>query len=632
MSYLGKCVFMSNTKRNIKSLGMSAAFKYDRFKKIDGRHPLKKVSEECFVDYPARAKPGGKIAFFNYKLAREIGLLPKKHPNTMNPTLEKEIFETFGIVIVNEFDQENKPQIFTKELKPHNYMATRYLQLQHPNKQGKTSGDGRSIWNGTISTSNRTYDISSCGVGVTCLSPATHLKETFFETGDESVSYGCGSCEIDEAMATLFFSEIMHSNGVKTERVLAILDYGKNLGIAVRVHDNLIRPSHFFAHLKQDNHPVLKDFLKYYIDRQVKNSGKGGEWHDCPQSENKRHTYFLEKQSKIFAKMAAQFEDDYIFCWLDWDGDNILMDGGIIDYGSVRQFGLFHHEYRYDDVKRFSTTISEQKQKARYIVQTFCQMIDFISTGKKRPIKDFAKAEGVKIFDQHFRTCKINNILKRIGFNEGQAKYLAKNHASKVEEFIKVFHYFEAAKSSRGIQKVADGISWDAIFCMRDILRELPSIYLSRSGQGEERASRVSHDEFIEILKSNYALPEDLKLSSYRRKKIDKFQSLYTFLIDTVSKHFHTSKHKVLLEVTMRSSVINRYDRVTGDSITVIIEQVMSKRPKCRGDDLYKVLNEFTRYQNLNPDAKAHKSNTPSQDDKLIRKMMKTVMDYREGL
>ena len=50
-------------------------------------------------------------------------------------------------------------------------MATRYLQTQHHNKQGKTSGDGRSIWNGYVKSENLIFDISSRGTGATILSP-----------------------------------------------------------------------------------------------------------------------------------------------------------------------------------------------------------------------------------------------------------------------------------------------------------------------------------------------------------------------------------------------------------------------------------------------------------------------------
>jgi hypothetical protein len=59
-------------------------------------------------------------------------------------------------------------------------MATRYLQTQHRNKQGKTSGDGRSIWNGYLKSDNLTFDISSRGTGATILSPGAQEAEGFW--------------------------------------------------------------------------------------------------------------------------------------------------------------------------------------------------------------------------------------------------------------------------------------------------------------------------------------------------------------------------------------------------------------------------------------------------------------------
>ena len=55
-----------------------------------------------------------------------------------------------------------------------------------------------------------------------------------------------------------------------------------------------------------------------------------------------------------------------------------------------------------------------------------------------------------------------------------QSNLLLEQKSRLVKDFNKVFSYFERAKSSEGLVKVSDGVSWNAIFCMRDILRELP--------------------------------------------------------------------------------------------------------------------------------------------------------------
>lgn len=592
---------------------------YSSFDQLDGRHPLQQALPQMVVTYKARTRKGGKVAYFNYALAKEMGLLPQNHPEELSAALEKKLLETFSIIIINEFDEIHGKKFPQKDIKEHRYMATRYLQLQHPNKTGKTSGDGRSVWNGQFKGKGKTWDVSSCGSGATCLSPATAIQGRFFESGDPSISYGCGYSELDEGLSTAFFSEIMHRNGHSTERVLLVIDYGGNIGLTVRTHENLLRPSHFFAWLKQGDQAALETLTDQWIHRQHKNKV----FDSIPKSKTAQHTMCLEWLTDRFARTAARFEDDYIFCWLDWDGDNILMDGGIIDYGSIRQFGLFHSEYRYDDVERFSTTILEQKQKARYMIQTFAQLFDFLKTGKKKNLKDFATHKAMADFDRIFDEQKDLNLLTKIGFDTKTRDMLFSKHRKQVMEFRKIFTWFETAKSSEGLIEVADGVNWNAIYCMRDILRELPQIYLARGG-----SATLEENEFIEIIRSSYATDEDVKMTSGLKGKIKSFQEQYRGLIELAGKPAN-----VLLGLTMRSSIINKYDRVTGDAVTTVVDKVMHAKPRLSADDMYVVMREFTEFQNLDPDVKRREGgHRRIPRERLIKTMVQIVRDYREGL
>ena len=178
---------------------------------------------------------------------------------------------------------------------------------------------------------------------------------------------------------------------------------------------------------------------------------------------------------------------------------------------------------------------------------------------------------------------------------------------------------------------MADGISWDAIFCMRDILRELPQIMLSGK-------KKLSQDEFLDIIKSNYATKKDLMKNSYRNKRIGQFQEYYVNLLELVSHGLDASMDKLLLEITMRSSVINKADRVTGDSITTIVDKIINHRPKMDSIEIYTLLREFIEYQNLNPRKDAQKDDQEDdQEEKkserpILKNMLKIVRHYREGL
>ena len=171
---------------------------------------------------------------------------------------------------------------------------------------------------------------------------------------------------------------------------------------------------------------------------------------------------------------------------------------------------------------------------------------------------------------------------------------------------------------------MGDGINWNAVFCMRDLLRELPQIYLSR---GDE----IRGDEFIEIARSSYAVAEDLELTSYKSRKVKEFQRDYWKLIRSVAKKESTSVEKVLLEVSMRSSVLNKYDRVTGDSITTIVNKILGHKPKLSPVEIQKILRDFSEYQNMDPDTKDYQKRH-SKQGRLMKGMLKIVRDYREGL
>lgn len=595
---------------------------YTSFSRLNGEHPFKSQVPAGRVEYKARYRKGGKVAFFNFDLAKEMGLISKQHADVMNAELEREILETFSLTIINEYDVMSNAKFPEDEVHPHTFMATRYLQLQHPDKTGRTSGDGRTVWNGVIRNNGITWDVSSCGTGATKLSPACNIHKKFYQTGDPSISYGCGLSEVGEGLETLFFSEVLRRNGIRTERVLAILEYDKGIAINVRANPNLIRPSHFFGHLKQGNLTTLKQVADYYIKRQIDNKA----WEQSSfKSEKEKYWYLAEQTCLAFAETSARFEDEYIFCWLDWDGDNVLMDGGIIDYGSIRQFGLFHAEYRFDDVQRYSTTILEQRQKARYIAQCFVQIADFLTTGRKKSLQQFRGHELLDKFDKHFIDCKNRNLLQKMGFKKAHQDHLLKDHLETVTQFRKVFSYFERSKSKRGPYKVADGINRDAIFCMRDILRELPQIYLTKEGM-------LSPEDFMEIIKSSYARKSDLKLTELRRKQISRFQKLYLALMNVASKSPGMNKSQFLLELTMRSSVINKYDRVTGDSITYIVEKVKKLRPRLSADELYNLAVQFSAYQNLDPDKKIKASEQPQRQKNIMQNLYSIVRECREGL
>ncbi|HPG28089.1 MAG TPA: hypothetical protein PLW10_20820, partial [Myxococcota bacterium] len=384
--------------------------RYARIRSIDGRHPLQHAVPEAVVPYPARRRRDSEVAYFNFDLAREIGLLPARHPDRLTRPLRDALLESFSLVIVNEWDEQHGHLPSARDRRPHPYMATRYLQLQHPDKRGLNSGDGRSIWNGFFRGRSGTWDVSSCGTGVTRLCPATSALGRFFKTGNFVADYGCGTAHIEEGLGAALMSEAFARNGIRTERVLAVLALPSGQAINVRVAANLLRPSHFFGLLRRREYHDLRRCVLYYAEREMRD----GRW-PWLEDEDDRFRMLAERVAIDFARTAATFESEYIFCWLDWDGDNILTDGSILDYGSVRQFGLFHHEYRFEDMDRMSTSICEQRRKARDLVRRFVQIRDLLLTGTLPALSSLRGDPLLARFDAEFEAHRRRLFLRQVG-------------------------------------------------------------------------------------------------------------------------------------------------------------------------------------------------------------------------
>ncbi len=594
-----------------------------RFRGIDGSHPFRDGVPDGCVDYAARHVPGTEVVFFNFALAREMGLLPRRHPSRLTRGLERAVLDTFAIQIVNEHDLASGLRVPATQRRPGPYMATRYLQLQHPGRSGRQSGDGRSIWNGTFHGRGVTWDLMSNGTGVTRLCPATAETGELFRTGNWNADYGCGTAVLQEGLETLLMGEVFHRNGIATERVLAILRRPDGFAINVRAAPNLIRPSHFFVHLKQGNLNALRGVAELFLRRQADNG-------DGPRIRDRaaRYRFLADRMADTFGRLAAMFEREYIFCWLDWDGDNILADGGIIDYGSVRQFGLYHREYRFDDGPRWSTTLAEQRRKARQIVQTFCQARDFLITGRRAPLRSFRHDPALRRFDESYRAERDERLLRQAGFDAAERATLLRHAPDRVGRFDRAHAHFERARSARGPRRVSDGISWNAVFSMRDLLRELP-----RHFQREERL--LTPRELVELAASSYASRRDRTITAHRARMARELQRSWLALLEAAATGTGRPVPLVLSGVAERSGVINRFARITGDSITHAVQRLVRERRRLGRAGLHAVIERFIGEQVLLPEprpAGKREAVRGRNARRVFDGLLETVESFRHGL
>jgi hypothetical protein len=556
---------------------------YAAFARIDGRHPYRDAVPGGHVDYRARRRRDGDVAFFNYGLAREMGLISADHPDAMTKGLRAAILDAFALVIVNEYDLAHGARVPARDLLPHPYMATRYLQLQHPDRRGATSGDGRSVWNGTWRQAGATWDISSCGTGVTRLCPATALTRRFYKTGSRTASYGCGTASVEEGFAAAVMSEVLNRSGVPTERVLAVISLPGGFAVNVRAARNLLRPSHLFAPLKQNDLVRLRAAVDYAITRERRNGGLAPS-----RTSAEGYRAFAESVARAFGRATAIFEREYVFCWLDWDGDNVLLDGSIVDYGSVRQFGLYHREYRFDDGPRWSTTIPEQKAKARAIVRCFAQIADALIAGRRGPLAAFARDPLVAVFDASFRETRDRLLLRHAGFDPRTESLLFARAKPLMARFDRAHRWFETTRSSRGPVRVPDGITWSAVYSTRDLMRELSRIYA--------RDPRpVPPETVLKLAASSYATRADRRVTAAKRRHAEEFQAAYFALVRRAARLTGRPMRQILSDAATRSASINAYARITGDAVAHAAARLARARKSLGPDGVFAVVDRFAR-------------------------------------
>jgi len=601
---------------------------YEKFKQIDGTHPWRNVSPDGYVDYRVRYRPHGRVLFFNFPLAKEMGLVPVDAPSTLNKELEAAILETFSLLIINEYDLQQNKKYPPDSIRPQLYMATRYLQTQHKNRQGKTSGDGRSIWNGYLRHGGLTFDISSRGTGATILSPGAQKTNGIVQTGDETHGYSSGLAELDEMLGSAVMSEIFYRQGIPTERCLAVIGFSDGTAIGVRSAPNLIRPAHIFRYLKQGRHGELKASIDYFIDREVDN----GIW-NFSQSNSTRYSQALDYFARSYGRLAAVLEEEYIFNWLAWDGDNILASGAILDYGSIRQFAAKHDKYRFKDVDRYSASLLEQRRWARTLVQVFAQAMAFAESGKKQNLKHFSNAGCLKVFDEAFEAERGYRILWRIGFDPEQINQLLDQAPNEIKEFHKALSYFEDLKISKGIERLPDGLTHKPIFLIRNLLRVLPAYLVAQAIQNvNEENAYMPAEIFCRVMAASYARNKDLKLTKTRIKQVTNLQQSYLKLIAALGRPFD----EVLKTIQDRSAVINHRHRITGDALVLIIEECLAMKGRIRVTGLQEALEAFIDSQVLIPGkwqpVQAECLPEKTLKTQLLLKIQANLEEYKESI
>jgi hypothetical protein len=146
---------------------------------------------------------------------------------------------------------------------------------------------------------------------------------------------------------------------------------------------------------------------------------------------------------------------------------------------------------------------------------------------------------------------------------------------------------------------VPDGITWDAVFSTRDLLRELPRIY-ARDPQP------IASEIVLSIAASSYATRADRRPTPLKRRRARELQSAYLALVRRAARLTGRNVREVLRDVAARSAAINAYARITGDAVAHAAARLVRSRKSLGPDALYDVIDRFAERQTRSkrPDAK----------------------------
>ena len=142
----------------------------------------------------------------------------------------------------------------------------------------------------------------------------------------------------------------------------------------------------------------------------------------------------------------------------------------------------------------------------------------------------------------------------------------------------------------------------------------------------------MPHDVFCQIMVASYVGKRDLKLTPARISHVKNFQECYLKLLAALDEPFNVA----LKTLQDRSAVINHRHRITGDAVTLIVEEVIAMKGKIKIEGLQEALDAFIDSQVLIPGKwqpvppEQLKQNTLKS--RLLQKIQANLEEYKESI
>jgi hypothetical protein len=201
-------------------------------------------------------------------------------------------------------------------------------------------------------------------------------------------------------------------------------------------------------------------------------------------------------------------------------------------------------------------------------------------------------------------------------------------HRRDVETLFHLHSEFERTKTSRKMQKVADGVHRPAIYNMRVALAQMAA---HLDGLPMDMTPLVHPAEFFHWILSSYATRADRRLPRALQQKIARWQELYIKLARRVST-LHTWDKTVAL-LHKRAVRINHDSRVTGNALINIVDQILRYRRRGLSDaEIQAAIDDFIASQTLDPDFRGAGSPGLHPPEPILRSFLSLVQGYREDI
>jgi hypothetical protein len=278
-----------------------------------------------------------------------------------------------------------------------------------------------------------------------------------------------------------------------------------------------------------------------------------------------------------------------------------------------------------------STSIPEQRRKARQIVQRFVQIRELLLHGRAPALDSLRRDEDLLLFDQEFETHRRRLFLRQLGLAKRDIEAALREEPGWMDGLMRLHRRLERRRSSRGEQRVPDGLTWNAVYCMRDVLRELPAKLLAQEAPGSER---ISPEAFYRIALSNYASRADRGASPYRKRIALDYQRHYLQAIRWLAQRRRCRPQTALSAIRAAAEARNPQARMTGDGLTHATRRLTGNRKRLAPEEAYRLVQAFADFQEREPTGGPP---SPLDDERpLVRRIHRDLLalaeEYREGL